>query len=154
MFRVLLRRFDIKAISVLAVVLATSFFTPAYSAPVPNDDEQEILVKTTLMTFNDANLTGNYNILYDKAAKQFRAQIPLQKVTDSFKEFRDKKINLESIVGDELDSSKKASIDGDGVLNLKGRFKNDEKKIRYDLNFVYQDGTWKLLGLVVDYKQE
>ena len=76
MFLTALRLFNAKALSAIAVVLAISFFTPAHSAPVPTDDEQEILVKTTLMTFNDANLTGNYSVLRDKASKPFREQLP------------------------------------------------------------------------------
>ena len=84
MIRAALRLFDIKAFLALAAVLAMSLSTPAHSAPVPTDDEQEILVKATLMTFNDANLTGNYSVLYDKAAKQFRAQ-SRSKMVDSFK---------------------------------------------------------------------
>jgi hypothetical protein len=89
MFQSALRLFNAKALSAIAIVLTMSFFTPAHSAPVPTDDEQEILIKTTLMTFNDANLTGNYTILYDKAATPFRAQITVQKLVDAFKVYRD-----------------------------------------------------------------
>ena len=101
MFQTALRLFNAKALSTIAVVLAMSFFTPAHSAPVPTDEEQEILVKTTLMTFNDANLTGNYS-----------------------------------------------------VLNLKGKFKDDDKRIRFDLKFVHEVGAWKLVGINVNYKEE
>ena len=154
MFQSALRLFNAKALSAFALVLAMSFFTPAHSAPVPTDDEQEILIKTTLMTFNDANLTGNYTILYDKAAKPFRAQITVQKLVDAFKVYRDKKVNLASIVSADMDSSNKATIDSDGVLNLKGKFKDDEKRIRFDLRFVNEEGGWKMLGITVNYKEE
>jgi hypothetical protein len=154
MFQSALRLFNAKALSAIAIVLAMSFFTPAHSAPVPTDDEQEILIKTTLMTFNDANLTGNYTILYDKAAKPFRAQITVQKLVDAFKVYRDKKVNLASIVSADMDSSNKATIDSDGVLNLKGKFKDDDKRIRFDLKFVNEEGAWKMLGINVNYKEE
>ena len=53
------------------LLLATLCLTaaqPAWSAKVPSDNEQEILIRTTLMTFNDANLTGNYAVLHAKTA--------------------------------------------------------------------------------------
>ena len=43
---------------------------PAHAASVPSDDEQEILIRTTLMTFNDANMTGNYSVLHAKASRE------------------------------------------------------------------------------------
>jgi opacity protein-like surface antigen len=153
MFPSVLRAFGAKALAMLAVVLAMSALTAAHAAPVPSDDDQEVLVKSTLMTFNDANLTGNYTVLYDKASKPFKAQLSVQKLVDGFKGFREKKVNLASIVSADMDPGNKATINNDGVLNLKGRFKDDEKRIRFDLNFVYEDGSWKLLGIEVDYKQ-
>jgi hypothetical protein len=138
----------------LAAALAIFLAAPAYSETLPTDNEQEILVKTTLMTFNDANLTGNYSVLFDKSAKVFRDQINAEKLSAAFKVFRDKKVNLESIVADEIDSSKEPKVDGNGVLQLKGRFKDEDKRIRFDLKFVKEEGVWKVVGLNVNYKEE
>ena len=139
------------------LLLATLCLTaaqPAWSAKVPSDNEQEILIRTTLMTFNDANLTGNYSVLRDKASKPFREQLSVQKLGDAFKAFQDKRVNLESIVAADMDAGNKATIDADGVLNLKGKFKDDEKRIRFDLKFVHEVGAWKLVGINVNYKEE
>jgi hypothetical protein len=138
----------------IALGMALAFAAPALGGPLPNDNEQEILVKATLMTFNDANLTGNYSVLYDKASKVFRSQVTSEKLSEAFKVFRSNKINIESIVADEIDSSKAPKIDDNGILLLQGRFKDDEKKIRFDLKFVLEDGAWKILGLNVKYKEE
>lgn len=134
--------------------LALCLAAPAFSAPLPSDTEQEILVKATLMTFNDANLTGNYSVLFDKSAKAFRDQISTEKLSEAFKSFRARKVNLESIVADDIDSSKEPKLDDNGVLQLQGRFKDDKKKIRFDLKFVKEDGAWKILGLNVKYKED
>ena len=53
-----------------------------------------------------------------------------------------------------MDYSNKATIDSDGVLNLKGKFKDDERRIRFDLKFVNEEGDWKMLGINVNYKEE
>ena len=140
------------SLGAIMLALAMSLVTPAFSATLPTDNEQEILVKTTLMTFNDANLTGNYSVLFDKSSKAFRNQVTAEKLSEAFKDFRTKNVNLESIVADEIDSSKDPKIDGDGVLRLTGRFKDEDKKISFDLKFVNEDGMWKILGLNVKYK--
>lgn len=51
-------------------LLALIALSPAYAAEMPSDDEQDVLIRTTLVTFNDANMTGNYSVLLAKAAKQ------------------------------------------------------------------------------------
>ena len=121
------------------------------AANLPDDNEQEILVKTTLMTFNDANLTGNYSVLHGKASKPFREQLPVDKLADVFKEFSDKKVNIESIVADEI-SAVDAKID-DAILSLKGRFKDETRRIRFDLKYIREDNAWKLVGINVGYKE-
>lgn len=143
-----------QALCALVLVVTLSFLAPAQAATLPTDNEQEILVKTTLMTFNDANLTGNYSILHARSAKVFREQLTVEKLAASFKVFRDKKVNLASIVADEIESAKAPVLDAKGVLTLKGRFKDDEKRIRFDLQFVDEGGAWKLVGLNVNYKEE
>lgn len=150
MFRTTVATAALTFIAGLALCLAM----PVLAADAPNDDEQEILVKTSLMTFNDANLTGNYTVLHAKASKPFRDQITPEKLADGFKAFRAQKVDLSSIVADDIDTSKEAKINSDGVLHLEGRFKDNSKRIRYDLNFVYEEGAWKLLGINVKYKQE
>ena len=67
------------SLGAIMLALAMSLVTPAFSATLPTDNEQEILVKTTLMTFNDANLTGNYSVLFDKSSKAFRSQVTAEK---------------------------------------------------------------------------
>jgi hypothetical protein len=136
------------AIALVAIVLGGA----AMAASLPDDYEQEILIKATLMTFNDANLTGNYTVLHDKAATPFRKQLPPDKLADAFKEFRDRKVNIESIVADDIDAGSEAQIDN-GVLILKGRFKDDTRRIRYDLKFIREDNSWKLVGINVGYKE-
>jgi hypothetical protein len=47
------------ALTLIAAVMMLAFFAPANAASLPSDDEQEVLIRTTLMTFNDANMTAN-----------------------------------------------------------------------------------------------
>ena len=143
-----------RMIVAITIGLALCLGTPVLAADAPSDNEQEIFVKTTLMTFNDANLTGNYTVMHARSAKPFRDQLSPEKLADSFKTFRDRKINLASIVADDIDSAKDPKINSDGVLQLQGRFKDDDKRVRYDLKYVYEEGAWKMLGINVKYKED
>ena len=149
-----MRCFLSKTLCAFAISLALYAFAPVQAATIPSDDEQEILIRTTLMTLNDANLTGNYSVLYDKSAKVFRDQMSAEKLSAGFKVFRDKKVNLDSVVIEDIDSTSKPTIDSDGVLQLKGKFKDDTKQIRFDLKYVQEGELWKLIGINVNYKGE
>ncbi len=137
------------------VLLLAMLWSPTRSlgAKLPSDDEQEILIKTTLMTFNDANVTGNYSVLHAKSSRQLQDQISVEKLTAAFQKFRDMRLNIESVVSDDIVLTE-SKTNGDGVLELVGMFKDDDKKIQYDLKFVKNDGIWRLLGINVNYKDK
>src|SRR3954471_6392614 len=78
--------------------------TPAFAAEVPSDDEQDVLIRTTLMTFNDANMTGNYSVLLAKASKQFQSQYSAEQLLAAFEAFRKNELYFEEVATAEYDS--------------------------------------------------
>lgn len=142
----------------LALVMSLSFLSamslsPAYAIDLPTDDEQDVLVRTTLMTFNDANITGNYSVLLAKASKQFREQMTVEKLTAAFESFRSKKLFFEGIITDDYESQQKAKLDSEGALVLAGEFKNDDVQLKYKLRFAQDSDAWKVIGIDVDAKK-
>jgi hypothetical protein len=132
------------------IFLIGASLSAAYSAEIPSDDEQDILIRTTLMTFNDANMTGNYAVLVAKASKEFQSQISAEKLFTSFESFRTNRLFFESVATDDYDSYENAKFDPGGALVLAGVFKNDGMKVKYRLRFTQSDNAWKLLGIDVD----
>ena len=138
---------------VLALITAVAIsgaFTQAKAASLPSDDEQEILIRTTLMTFNDANMTGNYSVLHAKASKEVQAQLSIEKLFETFKPFRTNRLFFEDIVYEDYDSYEDAKFDSDGALVLAGVFKTDRVKVSYRLEFVNNDAIWKWSGIKVN----
>lgn len=119
---------------------------------VPNPFSQEVLIKTSLLTLNDANVTGNYAVLHAKLAKPFREQFTPDKLKQAFKEFADKKIDWEVIAAKAPIAIKDAQIDGDGVLHLNGFFDVTSTHVTYDLDFIPSEGEWKAIKLNVNVK--
>lgn len=132
---------------IIAMVMMAACFAPAHAASVPSDDEQEVLIRTTLMTFNDANMTGIYSVLHAKASKEVQAQLSIEKLFETFKPFRTNKLFFEDIIYEDYDSYEDAKFDDEGALVLAGVFKTDSIRVKYRLRFVKNDASWKWLGI-------
>ena len=139
----------------LVLCLILGFAPPSWAAKPPSVEQQDILVRSALMTFNDANATGNYSVLFAKASKQFQSSLSTDKLSEAFKIYRDQNLNLEKmIITADLLESKPADIDDDGVLHLVGSLKDAQASLRYELKFVQNNAVWKLIGIDVHYKPE
>jgi hypothetical protein len=144
-----------RVIGGLVLCLVLGFTPPSWAAKLPSVEQQDLLVRSALMTFNDANATGNYSVLFAKASKQFQSSLSTDKLSEAFKTYRDQNLNLEkTIITADLLESKAAEIDDDGVLHLVGSLKDDQTSLRYDLKFIQNNAVWKLLGIDIHYKPE
>ena len=137
----------------MAGVLAVLFMAgSAMAQSVPNPTLQEILIKASLLTFNDANVTGNYSVLHAKLAKPFRDQFSPDKLKEVFKPFADGHIDFDLIAAKPPIASEPSRIDARGVLMLRGYFDTSPSRVTYDLDLIQSDGEWKLIKLNVKVK--
>jgi hypothetical protein len=147
------RSLALAGIVIASLMIAGAFLAPAYAADIPSDDEQDVLIRSTLASFNDANMTGNYSVFLAKGSKQLQQQVTVDKVAAAGEVFRRNKLFFESIVTDDYESYEKAVIDQQGALVLAGVFKGDTMEVTYKLQFVQNDNEWKLLGINVNAKR-
>ena len=135
----------------IVALFAVTFVSlaPAFAVDIPDDDDQDILIRATLMTFNDANLSGNYSVFMAKASKEFQAQFTAEKMASAFESFSKNKVDLGDVVTAEYDSYEKARLDGNALV-LVGVFKTDDLQVKYNLRFAKNDDAWKMLGINVD----
>jgi hypothetical protein len=117
---------------------------------VPSPVGQEILIRTTLLTFNDANVTGNYAVLHARLAKQLRDELTPDGLKQAFKEFVDQKIDLGIVAAKPPIATSEAQVDERGVLLLRGYFDASASRINYKLDFVPSEGVWKPVKLSVN----
>ena len=125
------------------------FAASAQAQALPTPVAQEMLARTTLLTFNDANTTGNYSVLQVKLSKPFRDQFSADRLKETFKEFAEKHIEIDSIAVKPMVPAKETAIDGDGVLRMEGYFDTAPKKVKYKLGFIRSEGEWKPVGINV-----
>ena len=139
------------AIARLAGMLVSLLAAVAVAAQtkVPSERPLEALVKSALLSFNDANLTGNYAVFHAKLSKPFRQQFSVEKLKDTFKEFNEKSIDIDIVSAMKPTYSTAPSVDGEGKLNVKGFFPTDPTRVNFDLGFIPSDGEWKLISINV-----
>jgi hypothetical protein len=136
-----------------AVIGALLLVMPAQAEnTVPDAFLQEILIKTSLLTLNDANLTGDYTVLHAKLAKPFREQFSPDQLKQQFKVFADKKIDWGLIAAKPPVATSEAEIDNRGALVLRGYFDTEPKRLIYELDFLPSEGEWKPIKLNVNVK--
>jgi len=137
----------------LAVAAALLIASPAAAEEkVPSPITQEVLIKASLMTLNDANVTGNYSVLHAKLAKSLREEVTPDKLKQVFKSFTDQKIDFDIVAAKAPVATKDAVVDARGALVLRGYFEVAASRVTYELDFVPSEGEWKPIKLNVDVK--
>ena len=136
-----------------AIAAAVLLAMPAGATErVPSAMAQEVLIKTSLLSLNDAIVSGNFTVLHTKLAKPFREQFNPDRLKQAFQNFADEKIDMAAISAAPPVATEDAQIDDRGALLLRGRFEVDRRRVVYELDFLPSDGEWKPLGLHVSVK--
>ena len=135
-----------------AAVVALVALVPikAVALDMPGPSAQEVLVKSTLVTLNDAVATENFTVFHAKLSKPFRDQFPSEKLQAIFKNLIDEHAVFDAVVAERMISDEDARIDEKGVLKLKGHFETTPKRVKYELGFIQSEGAWKLSGVSID----
>ena len=135
----------VRVLLVMALMLA-----PALAQnKVPSERALEALVKATLLTFNDANVTGNYTVFHAKLSKPFREQFPVERLARRFQEFNKKNIDFDVIAALKPSYDLAPKVDDEGKLLVKGHFPTEPLRVNFDLAFIPSYGEWKLISINV-----
>jgi hypothetical protein len=136
------------AAAVLALIAASP--TKPLALDMPGPAAQEVLVKSILVTLNDAVASDNFTILHAKISKPFRDQFSPEKLRAVFKDLVEKHAVFDAVVAEKMIPDEDARIDDQGVLKLKGHFQTTPKRVKYQLGFIQSEGAWKLSGVTID----
>jgi hypothetical protein len=137
----------VRLVATLGLLLAMG--TAQAQNKVPSERALEALVKASLLSFNDANVTGNYTVLHAKLSKPFREQFSPERLAETFKEFSDKHIDIDVIAAFTPTYQPAPSVDAEGKLLVKGFFPTEPVRVNFQLDFIPSDGEWKLIRLNV-----
>ena len=136
------------AAAIMALIAARP--VGAFALDMPGPSAQEVLVKSILVTLNDAVASDNFTILHAKISKPFRDQFPPEKLRAVFKNLVEKHAVFDAVVAEKMIADEAAKIDEKGVLKLKGHFQTSPKQVKYEFGFIESEGAWKLSGVQID----
>jgi len=125
--------------------------TPAQpQAVMPDAEKIVLLLRTTLLTLNDAIDTGNFTVLRDRGAPGFREADSAARLSQSFSDLASKGIDLSvvSILAPQL-TEPPALNQQNGMLRLKGYFPSQPMQINFEMLYQAVNGRWRLFGLSV-----
>ncbi len=105
------------------------------------------MVKVALLTLNDANLTGNYDVLHAKMARPFRERFSAATLKQAFASFAGH--HIDAIAGMPIVSTGAPRIGENGALLLRGHFDTAPSRLSYALDYAMSEGEWKLVTIDV-----
>jgi len=122
-------------------------------AEIPSNDKLQTLVKSTFMDFSDAVQDGDFTDFHKKVAKVWREDTTPEEMLTSFKPFVDNKESydfkkavspLDATFSPAPAMEKVAGLD---AMVVKGHYPTKPLQANFDLKYVMDDGTWKLIGI-------
>jgi hypothetical protein len=124
--------------------------TPAAQHALPMGNDQALyLVRSTLLTLNDANRSGNYTVLRDLAAPNFQAKNTAADLAQSFADLRRRNFDLFAAALIAPQFAAAPALDAGGRVHLSGVFPTRPLQIGFDMTFESVGGQWRLFAISV-----
>jgi hypothetical protein len=108
------------------------------------------MVRSTLMTFNDALATGNFTVLHDIASPSFQAANNPEKLRQIFANLAASGISLYPVAILAPQLQQNPYIDDKQLLHIAGVFPGNPVQINFELVFELVNNRWRLFGISVN----
>ena len=109
------------------------------------------LVRTALLTLNDALQTGNFTVLRDVGAPGFREPNSAARLSQIFSNLASQGVDLSGAATTTPELAETPAIDPKtNMLHIKGRFPDQPLQINFELLFQPVAGRWRLFGISVN----
>lgn len=144
----LCRRWALHAIG-LALMASLVQPLPAGAQSPPGPVPLEALIKSTLLTFNDANVTGNYAVFHARLARPFRERFGQEQLKEAFKSFSEQEIDIALIAALKPTLTEEPRIDNRGALLVRGYFDTSPNRVTFSLDYLQSEGAWRLINISV-----
>jgi hypothetical protein len=117
--------------------------------PAINPEQALYLVRSALLTLNDANRSGNYTVLRDLAAPAFQARNTAADLAQIFADLRRRNFDLFAAALLVPKFTAAPELDSNGRMRLTGLFPTRPFEISFDLTFQSVAGQWRLFAVSV-----
>ena len=119
---------------------------------VPTSKEVRKLALDSLLLFNVAIQTKSFDNFYTKISQLWQKEITPEELLRIFRSFAEQNVNIALIVKEQPDFDEAPTVNNDGILVLKGSYPTQPNKVFFELKYVFEDESWKLVGINVQVK--
>ena len=119
------------------------------AAEVPPDKNLKKLVLDSLLSFDQAVRTKDFNKFHGEISKTWQQQISPDDLLKTFKSFVDQKAHIAGIADVDPEFTKPPAVDEEGRLIVAGSYPTQPKTVFFQLKYLTESGKWKLIGLNV-----
>ena len=131
----------------LSQSMQTGSISPAAVSPprvaLPPPEQMLGLIRTTVVAVNQANQTGNYTVLRDLGAPDFRNSNDASRLAAIFQVLREQGIDFTPLLQIPPEVSEAPMIDAQGLLRLVGFFPTEPLRVNFDMSFQAEKGRWR-----------
>jgi hypothetical protein len=138
---------------------ATLAMAPTLAGPtqaragMPSAESIVMLIRVSLLTLNDALLTGNFTVLRDVGAPSFREANSAARLSQNFSALIRQGSDLSAVATMTPELAETPSVDPKtNMLHIKGTFPEQPLQIEFELMFQPVAGYWRLYGISVQPK--
>ena len=119
---------------------------------IPSDDELQVIVKKTLLDFNDALQDEDFTDFHGTISKYWAKQVTPEKFKSSFQNLIDGGADLSPIKNMSADFKRAGEIEREGSLRklmVEGSYDTSGIKTEFELQYIPESKDWKLFGIQV-----
>ena len=117
---------------------------------MPDADKIVLLVRTTLLTLNDALQTGNYSVLRERGSPNFQAAATAAQLAEAFAKLRAMQLDLFGVAMSVPQLVVAPSIDAQNRLRISGIYPGQGLQLNFDLQYEPVAGQWRLFAIAVN----
>jgi hypothetical protein len=119
---------------------------------VPTANEVRKLALDSLLLFNSAIQAKNFDKFYTRISTLWQKEITSDELLRIFRSFVDQNANIAAIAKEKPDFDGTPAVNTDGILVLKGSYPTLPNNVFFELKYVFEDESWKLVGINVQVK--
>jgi hypothetical protein len=117
---------------------------------VPDAYKLNLLIRTTIIALNQANMTGNYSVLRDLGTPRFQGVNTDASLAEIFSGVRKRNLDLSPILFFDPKLIRDPIVQPNGILRLTGFIPTTPERLLFDMGFEFVADRWRLSAIVID----